>query len=73
MKKNLRKLHLIFKFTLIKPEWFYVVSFDGTEITLQGHYKADIYKYFEKQGYLHSVDGNKYACFTRSNIKVYLT
>lgn len=37
MKKNLRRLQLIFRFTRLKPDMFYSIRVDEYDITLQGH------------------------------------
>lgn len=37
MKENLRRLHLIFRFTRLKPDMFYNIRFDEYEVVLQGY------------------------------------
>lgn len=42
MNRNIRRLNLLFKFTCLKPEWFYCISINDGGITLQGYFKPEI-------------------------------
>lgn len=39
MKENLRRLHLIFRLTRLRPEMFYCINVWDGDIILQGHRK----------------------------------
>ena len=73
METNFRRMQLIFKFTKIKPELFYSVSFTKSDITLQGCYISDIARMMNKLKFRSKIDINGHAEFTRGMINVILT
>ena len=73
MKTQLRKLHLLFKFTILDPEDFYSISFSiAGGINLQGHYTSKVVQKYRKY-FTTIVDESGYINMTRGNINIVLT
>jgi len=67
MKENLRRLHLIFRFTRLKPDMFYSIEFGASEIVLQG-YKDLLHDVCDELEFIQTSWGESH--FTRYNIRI---
>jgi len=48
MKSNLRRLHLLFKFTRLNPDMFYSISVTESGIYLQGKFNGELVNQLKK-------------------------
>ena len=72
IERQLRKLNLIFKFTILKPEMFYNVRFDNHTLTLQGYYNSEIVYFCIGKKFESEVrQGNIF--FEKTGIRIVLT
>ena len=74
MKKQLRKLDLLFRFTKLTPEMFYSIGVTDSEIKLQGFFNNPqnviiIKKLFSNA----SIGDNGFIGFSKNNIIITLT
>lgn len=75
MRKNLRKLNLLFKYTRLKPEMFYVITVYGHSIDLQGHLNAENIKILRSLfgANTHQIMDTGYLQFYKNNLVITLT
>lgn len=73
MKKQLRRLHLLFRFTKLTPEMFYSISVNEYAITLQGHFNSEIVLVIKKLFGNMNIGDNGFIGFSKNNIIITLT
>jgi len=73
MKNNLRRLNLIFRFTNLKPEMFYSITFRASTIELQGKFNPEVIKQVKKMFNYHSISIHGYIEFKRYNLELIFT
>lgn len=74
MKENLKKLALIFRFTMLKPEMFYSISVSSFTISLQASYSSDFARTCQKLFKKSEISSDSgFIEFKRNNIRITLT
>jgi len=73
MKKQLRKLDLLFRFTKLTPEMFYSIGISEYVIKLQGHFNSDNAIIIKKLFGNPKIEDSGFLDFSKNDISVTLT
>lgn len=73
MEREIRKLNLLIRFKIIKPDWFYSIHIINENIYLQGKISPEKAGHFLKCKFRYFLKDNVYLEFNRNNIYIVLT